>query len=209
MLPSGARKWDHASPVGSHSCTGPMNSMPSASITLISSPTINGGLPMSVLLPLWPVDSHDRMPACGCHGVGFYCASDRSFRTAATTSTMAALVACASLRSYTRDVCVAPSTTRCMLLDERVARSSCSSSHSGSCVPALTTASGLSPRLLRLRVWVTVWGVARSSSEVVLTCRVEGLSASICALLLRQFGGCGNELEQQAKHPDPCQQGRD
>src|SRR5687767_1329763 len=82
--------------------------MPSASITLISSPTINGGLPMSVLLPLWPVDSHGRMPACGCHGVGFYCASGRSFRTAATTSTMAALVACESLRSYNRDVCVAP-----------------------------------------------------------------------------------------------------
>ena len=111
---------------------------------------------MSFLLPLWPVGSHGRMPACVCDGGRFCRASVRSFRTAATTSTMAALVACASLRSYTSDVCVAPSTTRCMLLDERVARSSCSSSHSGSCVPALTTASGLSPRLLRLRVWVVV-----------------------------------------------------
>ena len=43
---------------------------------------------------------------------GFWCVSDRSFRKAATTSTIAALVACASLRSYSTDVCVAPSTTR-------------------------------------------------------------------------------------------------
>ena len=95
-------------------------------------------------------------PHAGVTWVGFYRASERSFRTAATTSTMAALLACASLRSYTTDVCVAPFTTRCMLLDERVARSSCSFSQPGGSVPALTTASGLSPRLLSLRVWVVV-----------------------------------------------------
>src|SRR5215216_3559556 len=115
---------------------------------------------------------------------------------------MAALVACESLRSYTRDVCVAPFTTRWMLLGERVARSSCSLSQLGSDVPAVTTASGLFPRLLCLRVWVG----ARNSPALVLTCRVEGLRAAICALLLRQFGGRGTEIEQ-ADNPEPCQQG--
>jgi hypothetical protein len=100
---------------------------------------------------------------------------------------MAALVAWALLRSYTNDVCVAPSTTRCVLLGERVARSSCSLSQPDDCVPALTTASGLSPRLLRPRAWAVLWGVARNSCEVVLICRVEGPSAASCA---RCF--CGN-----------------
>ena len=95
-------------------------------------------------------------PHAGVTGIEFYRASGRSFRTAATTSTMAALVACASLRSYTTDVCVASFTTRCMLLGEIVARSSCSSSQPDDCVPALTTASGLSPRLLRLRAWAVL-----------------------------------------------------
>ena len=120
-------------------------------------------------------------PHAGVTGVGFYWASGRSFRTAATTSTMAALVACVSLRSYTTDVCLVPSTTRCMLLGERAARSSCSLRQPDDCVPALTTASGLSPRLLRLRAWAVLWGVSRNSCAVVLTCRVEGLSAAICA----------------------------
>jgi hypothetical protein len=116
---------------------------------------------------------------------------------------MAALVACASLRSYNRDVCVAPFATRCMLLDERVARSSCSSSQLGSDAPAVTTASGLFPRLPSLSVWVG----ARNSSAEVLHCRVEGVSASICALLGRQFGGRRIELGQQADNPEPRRQG--
>src|SRR5215210_5227253 len=115
-------------------------------------------------------------PHAGVMGVGFYRTSGRSFRTAPTTSTMAALVACESLRSYTTDVCVAPFTTRWMLLDERVASLSCSSSQVGSaCLGALTTASGLFPRLPglpSLRVWVG----ARNSPALALTPRVEGLS---------------------------------
>ena len=121
---------------------------------------------------------------------------------------MAALVACASLRSYTTDVCVAPSTTRCMLLAEKVARSSCSLSQPGVCVPALTTVSGLSPRLLRPRVWVVVWGVARSSSEGGTNLSRRGAErGDLRALPVRQFGGRGTELVQQADYPDPCQQG--
>src|SRR5215211_6590688 len=98
---------------------------------------------------------------------------------------MAALVACASLRSYNRDVCVAPFTTRWMLLDERVASLSCRFSQLGSDLPAVTTASGLFPRLPglpSLRVWVG----ARNSPALVLTPRVEGVRASICA---RCWGG--------------------
>src|SRR3712207_6667966 len=65
---------------------------------------------------------------------------------------MAALVACESLLSYSTDVCVAPFTTRWVLLDERVASSSCRSSQPGSDAPAVTTASGLFPRLPGLPV---------------------------------------------------------
>src|SRR5215210_165938 len=101
---------------------------------------------------------------------------------------MAALLACASLRSYSTDVCVAPFTTRWMLLDERVANSSCSLSQLASDSPALTTASGLFPRLPGLPS-LSVWVGARNSPALVLTPRVEGVSASICALLGRQVGG--------------------
>src|SRR5215210_2423521 len=114
---------------------------------------------------------------------------------------MAALVACASLRSYNRDVCVAPFTTRCMLLDERVARSSCSSSQLGSDLPAVTTASGLFPRLPGLPS-LSVWVGATNSSAVVLTPRVEGASASICA---RCWGGnsgdAGSSLDNKRTTP--------
>src|SRR5687767_5104724 len=114
---------------------------------------------------------------------------------------MAALVACESLRSYNRDACVAPFTTRWTLLDERVASSSCSLSQLGSDLPAVTTASGLFPRLPglpSLRVWVG----ARNSSALVLTCRVEGVSASICA---RCWGGnlgdAGSSLDNKRTTP--------
>src|SRR4028119_1688620 len=60
---------------------------------------------------------------------------------------MSALVAWESLRSYNNDSCVAPFTTRWMLLDERVPNSSCRLSQLGSDSPAVTTASGLFPRL--------------------------------------------------------------
>src|SRR5215210_3450424 len=96
-------------------------------------------------------------PHAGVMGVGFYRTSGPSYRTAATTSSMAALDACESLRSYNREVCVAPSTTRWMLLDERVTSLSCSSSQLGCDSPAVTTASGLLPRLPglpSLRAWV-------------------------------------------------------
>src|SRR4028119_2468565 len=94
---------------------------------------------------------------------------------------MAALVACASLLSYSTDVCVAPFTTRCMLLDERVASSSCCLSQPGSaCLGAVTTARGLFPRLPGLP-GLSVWVGARNSSALVLHCRVEGVRASICA----------------------------
>src|SRR5215210_7622256 len=99
---------------------------------------------------------------------------------------MAALVACESLRSYNRDVCVAPFTTRWMLLDERVASLSCFLSQPGSaCLGAVTTASGLFPMLPGLPS-LSVWVGARSSSMLVVNCRVEGVSASICA---RCWGG--------------------
>src|SRR5215216_3842834 len=117
---------------------------------------------------------------------------------------MAALVVCESLRSYTTDVCVAPFTTRCMLLDESVASSSCRLSQLGSDLPAVTTASGLFPRLPSLRVWVG----ARNSSAVVITCRVEGVSASICA---RCWGGnsgdAGSSLDN--KRTTPSRAGRE
>src|SRR5215218_9611408 len=117
---------------------------------------------------------------------------------------MAALVACESLRSYSTDVCVAPFTTRWMLLEERVASSSCSLSQLGSDSPAVTTASGLFPRLPSLRVWVG----ARNSSALVVTCRVEGVSASICA---RCWGGnsgdAGESLDN--KRTIPSRAGRE
>src|SRR3712207_5974342 len=92
------------------------------------------------------------MVACphgGVTGVCFYRASGRSFRPASTPATRGGLGACESLRWYTTDGCGAPSTTRWMLWCERGARSSGSVIQAGDCVPALTTASGLSPRLLR------------------------------------------------------------
>src|SRR5215211_3466388 len=121
---------------------------------------------------------------------------------------MAALVACESLRSYNSDVCVAPFTTRCLLLDERVASLSCSLSQPGSaCLGAVTTASGLFPRLPGLPS-LSVWVGARNSSTKVVNSRVEGASASICA---RCWGGnsgdAGSRLGQQADDPDPRQQG--
>src|SRR5215211_1542928 len=117
---------------------------------------------------------------------------------------MAALVACESLRSYNRDVCVAPFTTRWMLLDERVASLSCSSSQLGSDAPAVTTASGLFPRLPNLSVWVG----ARNSSALVLHCRVEGLSASICArCCCGNSGEAGSSLDN--KRTTPSRAGRE
>ena len=105
------------------------------------------------------------MVACPHVGVTGWASTVRAadrFARLATTSTMAALLACASLRSYNRDVCVAPFTTRCLLLDERVARSSCSSSQPGSaCLGAVTTASGLFPKVPSLSVWV---GATNSSA---------------------------------------------
>src|SRR5215208_4879521 len=96
---------------------------------------------------------------------------------------MAALVACESLRSYKSDSCVAPFTTRWLLLEDvRVASLSCRLSQLGSDWPAVTTQSGLFPRLPSLRVWVG----ARNSSTLVVNCRVEGVSASTCA---RCWGG--------------------
>src|SRR5215211_4414182 len=96
---------------------------------------------------------------------------------------MAALVTCTSRLSYNSDSCVAPSTTRWLLLEDvRVASLSCRLSQLGSDAPAVTTASGLFPRLPSLRVWVG----ARNSSTLVVNCRVEGVSASICA---RCWGG--------------------
>src|SRR3712207_847685 len=121
---------------------------------------------------------------------------------------MAALVTFASLRAYTTDVCVAPSTTRCMLLGESAASSSCSSSHSGCCVPALITASGLSPRVLRPRAWAVVAGGGTEllSGGTHLLCR--GVECIDPRALLRQFGRRRTEIEQ-ADYPDPCQQGSD
>src|SRR5918994_5666580 len=114
---------------------------------------------------------------------------------------MAALLACASLRSYSTDVCVAPFTTWWMLLDERVASSSCSLSQLGSDAPAVTTASGLFPRLPGLP-GLSVWVGARNSSAEVLHCRVEGVSASICA---RCWGGrsgeAGSSLDNKRTTP--------
>src|SRR5215211_5571916 len=117
---------------------------------------------------------------------------------------MAALLACASLRSYNNDSCVAPFTTRWMLLDERVASLSCRLSQLGSDSPAVTTASGLFPRLPSLRVWVG----ARNSSTLVVNCRVEGVSASVCA---RWWGGnsedAGSSLDN--KRTIPSRAGRE
>src|SRR5215203_1237518 len=121
---------------------------------------------------------------------------------------MTALVACESLRSYNKDVCVAPFTTRWMVLDERVTRSSCCLSQPGSaCLGAVTTASGLLPRLPgppSLSVWV---GATNSSAKVV-TCRVEGVSASICArCCCGNSGEAGSSLDN--KRTIPSRAGRD
>src|SRR5918997_3579348 len=113
---------------------------------------------------------------------------------------MAALVACESLRSYNNDACVAPFTTRCVLLDERVANSSCRLSQPGSDSPAVTTASGLFPRLPWLPS-LSVWVGARNSSALVLTCRVEGVSASICARCCGNSGGAGSSLDNKRSTP--------
>jgi hypothetical protein len=48
-----------------------------------------------------------------------YRISGRSVRTASTTCSIAALITCESRLSYNSDSCVAPSTTRWMLSDER------------------------------------------------------------------------------------------
>src|SRR5215204_4650247 len=82
---------------------------------------------------------------------GDYRVSARSVRPVSTTCSIAALVTCESPLSYNSDSCVAPSTTRWMLCDESAASSSCISSQSDDCSPALTTARGLSPRLWVLR----------------------------------------------------------
>src|SRR5215211_501029 len=117
---------------------------------------------------------------------------------------MAALVACESLRSYNRDVCVASFTTRCTLLDERVARSSCCLSQLGSDAPAVTTASGLFSRLPSLSVWV---GAINSSAEV-LHCRVEGVSASICArCCCGNSGDAGSSLDNKRTTPSRASRG--
>ena len=76
-----------------------------------------------------------------------YRISGRSVRTASTTCSIAALVTCESRLSYNSNSCVAPSTTRWMLCEESAASSSCIASQSDDCPPALTTATGLSPRL--------------------------------------------------------------
>src|SRR5215211_3554985 len=121
---------------------------------------------------------------------------------------MAALVACESLRSYNSDVCVAPFTTRCLLLDERVASLSCSLSQPGSaCLGAVTTASGLFPRLPGLP-GLSVWVGARNSSTEVLHCRVEGVSASICSrCFCGNSGDAGESLDN--KRTIPSRAGRE
>ena len=112
-----------------------------------------------------------------------YRISGRSVRTASTTCSTAELVTCESRLSYNSDSCVAPSATQWMLSDESATSSSCISSKPDDCWPALITASGLSPMPPMLRTWALVSGVARNSSTVVITCCVEVLNASICALL--------------------------
>src|ERR671921_1099152 len=121
---------------------------------------------------------------------------------------MAALVACELLRSYNREVCVAPFTTVWMLLDERVSSLACSLSQPGSaCLGAVTTASGLFLRLSGLPS-LSVWVGARNSPALALTCRVEGVSASICA---RCWGGnsgdAGSRLDN--KRTIPSRAGRE
>src|SRR4028118_2224802 len=93
---------------------------------------------------------------------------------------MAALVAWESLRSYNKDVCVAPSTTRWVLLDERVARSSCCSSQPGSARSGRgAPATGLAPGAPRPPP--AAWGpVGRESGQIVLRLEPTGL---------RLFGG--------------------
>src|SRR5829696_2022276 len=90
-----------------------------------------------------------------------------------------------------------------MLLVERVASLSCRSSQLGSWVPAVTTASGLFPRLPSLRVWV---GATNSSTGSHLSCR-RGECIYLRALLLRQLGGCRIEHGPQADNPEPRRQG--
>src|SRR5215212_2954416 len=120
---------------------------------------------------------------------------------------MAALVACESPLSYNSDSCVAPFTTRCLLLDERVASLSCSLSQLGSDLPAVTTASGLFPRLPGLPS-LSVWVGARNSPALVLTCGVEGVSASICARCWGgNSGGAGSSLDN--KRTTPSRAGRE
>src|SRR5215203_2336882 len=120
---------------------------------------------------------------------------------------MAALVACASLRSYNNDSCVAPFTTRWMLQDELATLSSNSLSQLSSDSPAVTTASGLFPRLPGLPS-LSVWVGARNSSALVLHCRVEGVSASICA---RCWGGNSGDAGSSSdnKRTTPSRAGRE
>src|SRR5829696_7479374 len=121
---------------------------------------------------------------------------------------MAALVACESLRSYITDVCVAPFTTRWMLLDERVASLSCGLSQPGSaCLGAVTTASGLFPRLPGVPS-LSVWVGARNSSTLVVDCRVEGVSASVCArCFCGNSGDAGSSVDN--KRTTPTRAGRE
>src|ERR671916_212167 len=134
-----------------------------------------------------------------CHASSpFYRVSGRSVRAASTTCSIAALGTCTSPSSYNSDTCVAPSTTRWMLLGESAASSSCISSQLDGCSAALTTASGFSPRLPASRTCAVVSGVARNSSTVVTTCCVEELKASICARWCDgKSGGAGTELDRR------------
>ena len=85
--------------------------------------------------------------------------------------------------------------------------SSCRLSQLGSDSPAVTTASGVFPRLPGLPS-LSVWVGARNSSALVLHCRVEGVSASICS---RCWGGnsvdAGSSLDN--KRTTPSRAGRD
>ena len=71
----------------------------------------------------------------------------------------------------------------------------------GPCSPALTTASGLFPRLPGCASGRCLGGGAKLSA-VVLTCRVEGLSASICArCCCGNSGGAGSSLDNKRTTP--------
>src|SRR5215212_10891179 len=152
-------------------------------------PNLVGGHPSSSPgLARYFVCPHSTRPDARCCRV--YRVSGSSVRPASTTSSIVALVTRESALSYNSDSCVAPPTTRWMLLGESAASSSCIASQSDDCSPALITASGLSPRLWVLRTWALVSGVAPNSSTVVTTCCVEELNAAICARWSGGKSGC-------------------